>query len=158
MVPGYVGGTRSSERGGGSNHLCLRRDPIFGRNAAGSSRAYVHGAEYKNPPLSATSAFHARDVPCAVCVTPRKLVLMMPGRNQCDDGWHTEYAGYLSAESTAGYRTEFVCADSEVEANPHGSSDDQTGVLFFPAQVKCGSLPCGPYEDRKDLLCVVCSR
>ena len=83
---------------------------------------------------------------------------MIPGRNQCDDGWQTEYVGFLAAEYYLYYRTEFVCVDGEAEANPDGSSADVHGVLFHTAQTRCGSLPCPPYEDKKDLLCVVCSR
>ena len=83
---------------------------------------------------------------------------MIPARNQCYDGWHTEYVGYLAAEQSIFYRTEYVCVDGEAEANPDGSSDNDDGALFYPAQGKCGSLPCPPYKDNSDLLCVVCSR
>ena len=83
---------------------------------------------------------------------------MIPGRNRCDNGWHTEYVGYLAAEKSSHYRTEFVCVDSEAEANPDGSSANENGASLFAAQGRCGSLPCGPYGDQRDLLCVVCSR
>ena len=83
---------------------------------------------------------------------------MIPARNQCYDGWQIEYAGYLAADLSSHHRSEFVCVDGEAEATPDGSSRNENGVLFYPAQGRCGSLPCGPYEDEKDLLCVVCSR
>ena len=82
---------------------------------------------------------------------------MIPARNQCDPGWTTEYTGYLSAEYHGHQRTEFVCVDGEAEPIDN-SIGDQNGALFYPAIAKCGSLPCLPYIENRELLCAVCTR
>ena len=135
----------------------MTRDPIFAPTIGPTARAQVWGAEYVNSPVSAVSGDRI-DVPCAVCVTPRNLVLMVPGRNLCDDGWKTEYTGYLAGGRSSDYRTEFICIDSEAESNPQGNNDEDDDAEIFPAQSRCGALPCGPYEDFRDLRCAVCSR
>ena len=156
---GFAGGSYFNVPGGGANYLCLRSDPVFRpTDEARSPRAEVHGAEYYNPP---NSMLQHHDVPCAVCVVTRSVVLMMPGTNLCDEGWTTEYVGQISAESstyTSHYRTEFVCLDDNAEITTHSSPDADNGAMFYPVQVICGSLPCTPYVENKDLLCVVCSR
>ena len=158
MVAGYVGGSSLLQIGGGSNYLCMRRDPITGPSSD-ENLVRIFGAQYSSSPVKAANSI---DVPCAVCVTPRKLVLMIPGRNQCDDGWHTEYVGYLAAETRLAMRTEYVCVDNEAEANPDGKSTTDRryeSVLLVPATTSCsGSLPCPPYENQKNVLCAVCSR
>ena len=54
----------------------------------------MYGVEYRHP---AKPQLHAHEVPCAVCAVTRRQVVMMPGTNLCDDGWATEYVGYISA-------------------------------------------------------------
>ena len=142
--------------GGGSNYLCLPNDPIFRENRApGFGRADVHGAEYENPPVDGVA--DDDDVPCAVCQAIRRSVLMIPARNQCYPGWTIEYTGYLAAEYNENLRTEFVCIDDTAEPVENtGANVD--GVRFFPAIAKCGTLPCSPYIQDRELLCVVCTR
>ena len=152
---GTAGGSQYGQTGGGSNYLCLRKDPIFRENrAGGSARALVYGAEYENPPIK---GLHNHNVPCAVCQATRRSVLMIPARNQCDPGWTTEYTGYLSTESYDHHRTEFVCMNGEAEPIDN-SIANHNGVLFYPATAKCGSLPCLPYMQDRELLCAVCTR
>ena len=156
---GFVGGTYYNDEGGASNHMCLRPDPIFRpTDEARSTRSEVHGAEYHHPPKS---QLHDHEVPCAVCQVTRRSMLMMPGTNLCDEGWTTEYVGYISSEKGGNanhHRSEFICVDDDAEPTPNSSPDDDDGILLIPAQTICGSLPCLPYVDSKDLLCVVCSR
>ena len=153
--PGIAGGSYYTQTGGGSNYLCLHTDPIFRENrASGSERANVYGAEYQSPPID---GLHNHDVPCAVCQSTRRSVLMIPARNQCEPSWTTEYIGYLSADSSVHQRTEFVCMDGEAEPVTN-SITNRNGALFYPAVGKCGSLPCLPYINDKELLCAVCTR
>ena len=121
-----------------------------------TERAQVFGAQYKDPPRPEIKDYN---VPCAVCLVPRKLLFMMPGTNECADGWTTEYVGQITAEATREdrHRGEFVCMDDDAEIAPYNNLEEG-GVFMYPAQVRCGSLPCLPYEENKDLLCVVCSR
>ena len=69
---------------------------------------------------------------------------MLPGRDECYSGWITEYSGYLAAQRYNQYRTEFVCVDGHAQRS--GSVSNQNGVLFNPAQTKCGSLPCDTHS------------
>ena len=85
-------------------------------------------------------------------------MLMIPGRNLCDEGWHTEYTGYLAAEQYDHYRVDFVCMDETAEPSSDSSLDNDNGVLFYAVQTMCGNLKCPPYADRKDLVCAVCTR
>ena len=155
---GVVGGSHYNSEGGGSNHLCLRSDPVYLENdTAREHRAEVYGSEYEYPP---NPEMHDHDVPCAVCLVIRQVVLMMPGTNLCDEGWSTEYVGQISTERThhTHQRSEFICVDNEAEPTPLSSLDNDDGILLNPAQTICGSLPCPPFVEDKDLLCVVCSR
>ena len=83
---------------------------------------------------------------------------MMPGKDICDEGWTREYSGYISAERSDHYRTDFVCMDDDAEPSFISSPENEDGVLLYPAQTICGSLPCQPYAQDMDLLCVVCTR
>ena len=155
---GFVGGARYSTSGGGSNHLCLESEPVFRpTDEYREYRSTVYGAEYRYPP---NMLLEKHEVPCAVCQVTRRSVLMIPGTNLCKEGWTTEYVGQIAAErSESGrYRSEFVCVDDEAEMTPYSSPDNEDGLKFYPTQTRCGSLPCLPYADNKDLLCVVCSR
>ena len=117
----------------------------------------MHGAEYEQPPKP---QLQDHNVPCAVCAVSRRQMLMIPGTNVCHEGWTTEYIGQVSTTRTHDdhYRTEFVCMDDDAEMTANSSPDNHNGVLFYPTQVICGSLPCIPYVEDNDLLCVVCSR
>ena len=48
--------------------------------------------------------------------------------------------------------------DEDPEVTSHSSADLDAGMLLYVVQTVCGSLPCVPYADDRDLLCVVCSR
>ena len=153
-----VGGARFNQQGAGNSHLCLRTDPVF--RTDDEPREYsaeVYGAEYEYPHKT---ELHDHEVPCAVCQVTRKAALMMPGTNKCDDGWSTEYVGYIAAGGTyaSNHRTDFICVDDDAETTPVSNPANDDGILLAPAQTICGSLPCLPYVDYKDLLCVVCSR
>ncbi len=53
-------------------------------------------------------------------------------------------------------RTEFVCVDRDAEAD-YGAVDDN-GASFYPVEGICGSLPCQPYVNYRELTCAVCSK
>ena len=91
-----MGGNHKGNMGGGSNYLCLRSDPIYRSSDEdkGDYRSEIYGTEYRLP----ESSVHYHEVPCAVCSITRRQVLMMPGTNRCDDGWTTEYVGFIATE------------------------------------------------------------
>ena len=99
------------------------------------------------------------DVPCAVCrSTERVTSMMIPGRHVCYSGWHQEYSGYLMA----GYHghksgTEYVCVDDDPEME-QGDSRDDNGALLDTVEGICGSLPCPPYVNGREITCTVCTK
>ncbi|XP_078703910.1 uncharacterized protein LOC144928979 [Branchiostoma floridae x Branchiostoma belcheri] len=107
----------------------------------------MYGAEYEidtNAPYNKAS-LHEQDVPCSVCYSlSRRAQLMIPARKTCPEGW-------------THHRTEFVCMDGEPEVLPGGEGNDN-GALFYPVEARCGSLPCPPYVEGRELTCVVCTK
>ena len=83
---------------------------------------------------------------------------MMPARNDCPSGWTEEYHGYLMAEyHAAKHSTEFICVDGNPEY-VHGSKQNKNGALLYLVEGVCGSLPCLPYVEGRELTCAVCTK
>ncbi|XP_035672335.1 collagen alpha-3(IV) chain-like [Branchiostoma floridae] len=163
VYSGMAGGAWYNHKGGGSNYLCLPADPEWGWHKDGlqnSRESYMYGAEYQiglaGSPYD-PGTIHDRNVPCAVCHSPsRRAQLMIPARQTCPGGWTREYGGYLMTASHGHSRTEFVCMDGEPEALPGGEGNED-GALFYVVEARCGSLPCPPYVEGRELTCVVCT-
>ena len=89
-----------------------------------------------------------------------ETILMIPGTYICPQSWRLEYYGFLMAErswpSHKG-RTTFECVDASAETTSSGQAN-QNGAGFFFVEPRCGSLPCPPYEEEKEMTCAVCSR
>ena len=117
---GFAAGAYYTHTGGGSNYLCLPRNPEWGKTTAGfQSGGSLYGAEYQtydtNDPFPKVNgqSLNQNDVPCAVClVANRPIKLMIPARLTCPDGWTKEYSGYLMAQHTSYIRTTYVCVDT----------------------------------------------
>ena len=161
VYAGRVGGSRYSHSGGGGNYQCVTEEPENFDFVAGTQLgSYMYGAEYETSGhgTSSTANVHNMDVPCAVCyVATKAALLMIPGKYHCPENWRREYYGYLMAERYTHYRSTFECVD----ANPEGATggdEDHDGILFYHVEPQCGSLPCLPYEEEKEMTCAVCSR
>ena len=165
LYAGRAAGSLHSEKGGGSNYLCLPEQPQYSTYTAGtaSARAYLYGAEYEtggyaNGPLHSV---HDHNVPCAVCyASTRETVVMIPARLNCPSSWTREYYGYLMAERShpAHHRSTFECVDHSPQSVP-GSITSINGALFYHVEVKCGyGIPCPPYDAQKEVMCVVCTK
>ncbi|KAK3591939.1 hypothetical protein CHS0354_031441 [Potamilus streckersoni] len=163
---GYMAGSEYTQTGDGTNHLCLPDDPTWGAFQDGfhnpEYRAHAYGAEYEigvhgdYSPFSQALLNH--DAPCAVCRTTRSSSIMIPGRTNCYSGWILEYSGYLvSTWSDAAAPAEYVCLDGDAESMIHDNIDTNGHVLYL-VDVVCGTLPCPPYVDGRELACVVCSK
>ena len=156
-----MGGSWYDYHGGGSNYLCLPMNPIFGRTTPGAQGNYIYGTEYEVSIQTNmfTSNLYQHDAPCAVChAASRGSHVMIPARNVCPSGWTLEYKGYLmSAHHGHNGRTQFICVDGNAEATT-GSHADKNGALLYFVESSCGSLPCPPYGDGKELTCVVCTK
>ena len=83
-------------------------------------------------------------------------VLMVPGTNTCYPGWTLEYKGHLmSADATEKGPTEYICVDATADYIPGGKNSNQH--LLYPVEGRCGTLPCPPFVEGRELTCAVCS-
>ena len=82
---------------------------------------------------------------------------MIPARIDCPANWTKEYDGALMTERYSHHRSMFECVDRAAEAVP-GSSGNGNGALFYHVEARCNGMPCPPYDDEKELLCVVCTK
>ena len=162
VYSGITGGTYYTHSGGGANYLCMPHDAEYSTTLTYSSGvqgyAQIHGTEYGVVPLQGT---HDHNVPCAVCyVSTRPTVLVIPAKPTCPPTWTREYFGYLMSGSTkfsGRYRTMFECVDGDQEGLP-GSEANVDGAQFYHVEANCTGLPCPPYNNHKELNCVVCTK
>ena len=153
VYKGRTGGSHYTQKGGGSNPQCLPLDPNFLFSISGvQERAYMYGAEYET-----YNDRHSLDVPCSVCyVSQRSTVHMVPAKYTCPAGWTREYYGYLMAERYDFHSSQFTCID--INFITVGSSVNYDGLLFYFTEGRCGSLPCPPYDETRELSCAVCTK
>ena len=163
VYTGYAAGSSYIDSGAAVNYLCLPTKPLWGEyDDSANAAARIYGAEYQVFGSDSNRFFKKNvgdnDVPCAVCRTVRPSLLMIPGRNACYGGWTVEYTGYLSAgHHSHKAASESICLDTDPEVIA-GSQTDHNGKLFYMTEAKCGSLPCPPYVEGRELTCVVCSQ
>jgi len=55
------------------------------------------------------------------------------------------------------YRSQFTRVDKLLKP-VIGTNHDHNGLLFHSVEGRCGSLPCPPYEETKELTCAVCTK
>ena len=80
------------------------------------------------------------------------------GKNKCKKGWTKEYNGYLmSGHYTHKAGKEYICVDKTAEKIKN-SQANKDGALLYPVEAVCGSLPCPPYTDGREMTCVVCTK
>ena len=167
VYSGYAGGSWYGDSGAASNYICLAPDPQWDHYSdAHDAGAHVYGAEYQFGEFGIPgvaqfmggNSVYQEDVPCSVCRSSRPTTIMIPGRTQCYIGWTMEYKGYLTAGHSAySAATEFVCLDDRPDNLP-GGHPNENGALFYFVEGRCGSLPCPPYIDGRELTCVVCTK
>ena len=162
VYSGKAAGSRFNERGGGANYLCMPVDspvPEYADFEPGvqTNRAYLYGLDYVtlDGPLGAVNG---KDPPCAVCMIRNKSMnLMIPGRLNCPTDWTKEYSGYLMSTLSFYDRTTFVCVDSNPQEFRDSVEDLSNVGLFGHVEAMCSTLPCPPYEEGKEVTCVICS-
>ena len=160
VYSGRAGGSHY-QHGGASDPQCLPLDPNYLQSITGiQNRGLMYGAEYQTH-TDSNSHLHGRldhDVPCAVCyVTQRSTVYMVPSKYTCPSGWTREYYGYLMSEYYTYHPSQFTCVDIAFKS-VIGSAANHNGLLFYFVEGRCGSLPCPPYQDKRELSCAVCTK
>ncbi|CAC5404811.1 unnamed protein product [Mytilus coruscus] len=161
VYTGQAGGNYHTNKGGGSNYLCLPSDPENGE-AFSFDNDGLYGAEYEinssSKPSGLPTSLYDKEVPCSVCRRKGKVsVLMIAGRKSCYKGWQSEYSGFLMSEAKNHNNKDFICLDGDAKPLDNRSSSEN-GVLFYPIRAKCGSLRCPPYKDNTEVLCTVCTK
>ena len=161
MSLGIIGSGSYSHSGGGGKYLCLPNNPKYDKYSdSWESAGAIYGAEYEVSSFNPfTNNLHDHDAPCTVCyVKSRGSEMMVPARNDCPSGWTEEYHGYLmTAHYDHSSVRDFICVDREAEYVP-GSHANQNGALLYLVQGYCGSLPCLPYVQGRELTCAVCTK
>ena len=164
VYEGLAAGGGYNQVGGGANFLCLVKNPKYNPGTTTSNFGYgiLYGTEYEVDRGQALNngLRHNQNAPCAVChVSTRSSQIMVPGTYECPSGWTSEYSGWLMVEYHGHKgRSMFVCVDKDAETVP-GQRADTNGNLLHHTEVDCGTgLPCPPYDERKELSCVVCTK
>ena len=161
VYKGRAAGSLYSHSGGGSNYQCVTLEPQnFAYGPGTVDASFIYGSEYEmwgNIP-KANLHLHEHDVPCVVCYVPKRTAkIMIPGTYKCPTAWTLEYYGYLMAERYNHHRSTFECVDHAPE-RALGGHVNHNGALFYHVEPRCGSLPCPPYENQKEMTCAVCTR
>ena len=164
VYAGRAGGSWWNKNGGATNYLCVPNDPDYLQYASGNQgRNYVYGVEYEaygGQPLTVPNVY-AHNVPCAVCMArSRCSLLMIPAKTQCPTSWTTEYIGYLmSAYQNHALPTTYECVDKDPESiqGLDAVNWNQGSSIFNHVEASCNGMACPPYDDEKELTCVVCT-
>ena len=153
VYSGKVAGASHADKGGGSSAQCLSSDPEYVNSTnISQKKAYMYGAQYD----SGHSAYN-QDIPCAVCYANRSTVHMIPAKFTCPSGWTKEYHGYLMTSLGYQPKVEYMCVDKTFKGAIRRSKIDK-GLLLYPVEVKCQSLPCPPFNATMDMMCVLCTK
>ena len=78
---------------------------------------------------------------------------MFPAKVTCPDGWIEQYQGYLMTSRRR--RSEYLCVDEAFESASKRRNDN--GFQLYLVEPQCKSLPCPPYDETRELACVVCT-
>ena len=156
---GVAAGAHYTHPGTAANYICLPHNPEYYSSGPPSRyTAYVYGAEYETW-RSPLQRVHNHNVPCAVCEARKQTMLMIPAKINCPRQWTREYNGWLMASYYAHKSPKmFVCMDKNPDMQ-RGEQGNHDGALFYHARTNtCRGLHCPPYNMRKDLACVVCTK
>jgi len=154
-----MAGKKYNEKGGGSDTICLPSNPSWSNYTDGlnGDKARVYCTEFNSEDGIFPKAVQSQDLPCAVCLARKNAQIVIPGKNDCFEGWTREYHGYLAADNHGHPApTKHICVDFEPHFLPKGSANDDEHLLYL-VEVICGSLPCPPYVNGRELACVVCT-
>ena len=157
---GITGGKLYGHTGSGTNTLCMPHDPDslpsdFPTTTYLGRIAWLYGSEYhftyKNVAID-------DDIPCAICkVRPATTTMMVPAKLTCPQNWTLQYHGYLGAGHFDDYASEFICIDSDPEYIEGSRQLNGNGLLIYPVQTGCNSLPCPKYKSGRYTPCAVCT-
>ncbi|XP_061196672.1 uncharacterized protein LOC133204946 [Saccostrea echinata] len=154
---GYLGGSEYKTPGATVTTVCLSPDPIFGSRNPVHLSNNMHGSEIDTDFFGPGTG--TQDNTCAVCKSRLHTTsVMIPGRNECYQGWKKQYSGYLMSSPVGNYSPkDSICLNEHPEFVV-GGGVNSNGNLLYPIKAVCGSLECPPYVDGKLITCVVCTQ
>ena len=162
MSLGIIGSGHYSYSGGGGKYLCLPSNPKYDKYSdRWEATGAIYGTEYEVSSFNPfTNNLDDHEAPCTVCyVKSRGSEMTVPARNDCPSGWTEEYHGYLmTAHYDHSSVRDFICVDREAEYVPGSQADQNDAALLYLVQGTCGSLPCLPYVQGRELTCAVCTK
>jgi len=156
---GRAAGAYYTHPGTAANYICMPHNPeYYSSTKKATYAALVYGAEYETWASSLDNLAN-HNVPCAVCYAERNAMIMAPAKITCPSQWTREYNGYLMASYYKHASPKnFVCVDKDAQP-VRGEAHNTEGALFYHARIgNCHGLDCPPYDTKKDLACVVCTR
>jgi hypothetical protein len=160
VYSGFVGGAYHSHKGSGGSLLCMRSGATYmDRNDNEQNSALLYGVQYASRGYlrGSPSYYHGYQIPCAVCENRRAVVTFTQfGSLDCPQGYVEEYTGYIFASyfKSSHYKTSHICVD---RLSSHLRSGSSQGIVY-PVETRCGPLPCPPYVQNRELVCIQCSR
>jgi hypothetical protein len=167
VYKGYMGSNDFRQGGGGADYVCLPDTPEWGNYKDGfQTLNRIYGTEYEDADPSTIlskannggNSLMNYDAVCAVClVASRSMQIMIPAKRTCPTGWTMEYQGYLASEHYTVGKSMFICLDEAPEAVP-ATSAHLDGARLYVVEGSCGTLPCLPYVEGRELTCVVCTK
>ena len=155
VYDGIMAGSTHKNNGGGANHLCLPHIPEYLPKSP-QYFSIITATEYTD---STFGSLNHHDAPCAVCYSSTKTVkIMIPAKTTCPSSWTIEYVGYLMSEYHTHQRNSvYECVDKNAEALPGSAPERYSSVMYF-VKATCIGIPCPPYNTKKALTCVVCTK
>ncbi|XP_038068803.1 short-chain collagen C4-like [Patiria miniata] len=166
LYSGYAAGAHHLHSGGAVDFLCLPNNPDWSqdfRDGANTQASLLYGVEYQLnnfDPFSHENAetIFQHNAPCAVCrLTDRGTQLVLPAKLGCPVDWTEEYRGFLmSGKYDHKRQSKVICVDEAPEVVP-GTEASQDEALIYIIEARCGSLPCLPYVNGREITCTVCS-
>ena len=159
VYSGRAAGSHYSHKGGGSDILCLPDDPEYSDYAPGvQGSSSIYGVEFHLHAQQPLYDAHHHNMPCAVCCGNRSKVLMIPAKMSCPPGWQREYYGYLMGPHTIyNYRAAFICVDNDPERVQGQYHNNPKSNDPHHVEAMCDGLACPPYDQEKEVTCVVCT-
>ena len=124
-------------------------------NGTQPASSLITGAEYELNSIEASSNNH--DVPCAVCFSTARTSHVFPAKVTCPDGsWIKQYQGYLM--SSRRRRSEcLTCVWMRHLREVAELRRNDNGFQLYLVEPQCKSLTCPPYDETRELACVVCT-
>ena len=158
---GYTSGGQFTIRDGyaGSSNLCVsnnsKHHEIQSIIYPSSNKIRIAGTQITVPKTYISHVpYRYQNIPCAVChVSTRSSQIMIPGTYQCLSGWTAEYDGWLMGGRYNSTNTPFCMAKM-----PEEIPGVNGGTYIEHMYAGCTrGIPCPPYDENKEMSCVVCT-